>query len=198
MKRIILVFFFFLTVTAASRLQAQEKMFTISSETPFEMYVSGTSTLHDWKATVAKVIDYPTTLKFNPAKGGTIESFTFKAEGKSMDGGRGSAMNDKIYKAVKCDVHPWMNYAQSKPAELKAVGSGEYKLISSGKLSIAGVEKAIEVEVKGMLKDGKLTLQGSKDLKLSDFSIEPPSAMFGQIQTRDDITVHFTFSYDAK
>jgi len=33
-------------------------------------------------------------------------------------------------------------------------------------------------------------------MKLSDFDIEPPSAMFGQIQTKDDIVVHFNFIYN--
>lgn len=34
-----------------------------------------------------------------------------------------------------------------------------------------------------------LHLQGSKSLKLADFQVEPPTAMFGQIVTGDEISV---------
>ena len=61
---------------------------------------------------------------------------------------------------------------------------------------MAGTSKEIEVTVNIQETDtGGLVLQGSKALKMSDFGITPPSALFGQIQTDDAITVHFEFVY---
>lgn len=172
--------------------------FKLSPDTPYEVSVTGSSSLHDWTATVNKVIDIPPTMTLDLSDGAVVKTFGFKAEGKSMDGGRGSTMNNKIYKAVKCDVHPFITYEQSSPAKLKAVEKGQYKLLSKGKVSIAGKEKEIEVEVMAYLKDGVLTFKGEKPMKLSDFEIEPPSALFGQIETKDDITVNFTVNYVAQ
>lgn len=183
-------------LTFYTALSAQS--FKLSPDTPYEVSVTGSSSLHDWTATVNKVIDIPPTMTLELAEGAVIKSFGFKAEGKSMDGGRGSTMNNKIYKAVKCDVHPYISYAQAGPAKLKMVEKGQYKLVSKGKVSIAGKEKEIEVEVTASLKDGVLTFKGEKPMKLSDFEIEPPSALFGQIETKDDITVHFTVNYVAQ
>ena len=172
--------------------------FVISPEDPYEVYVEGSSSLHGWKATVGKVADYPQSLKGNLKNGGAIENFGFKAEVKSMEGGRGSAMDNKIYKALQSEEHPFIIYTQSGPAAIEAMPDGQYKLTSTGTLNIAGVEKKISIEVNASMAGGKLTFQGSKPLKLSDFDIEPPSAMFGQIVTKDDITVHFTFNYQAQ
>lgn len=179
-----------------SALSAQT--FTLSPETPYEVAVTGTSTLHDWTAVVNKVIDIPPTMTIDLSKGGMIESFGFKAEGKSMDGGRGSTMNDKIYKAVKCDVHPYITYTQKGAAKLEPTGKDQFKLISKGTVSIAGVDKDIEVEVTASLQDGMLTFKGAKPLKLSEFDIEPPTALFGQIETKDDISVNFTINYKVQ
>jgi hypothetical protein len=33
---------------------------------------------------------------------------------------------------------------------------------------------------------------------MTDFQITPPSAMFGQIETKDDITVNFELQFKAK
>jgi hypothetical protein len=182
----------FLSFAYTGIVSAQEGTYTIDKETPFEVYVSGSSTLHDWKATVSTVTDYPESLKIG--KDG-IENFTFKAAVSSMDGGRGSTMNNKIYKALKSETHPQITFEQQSPASIKALPGGQFKLTSTGLLSIGGKEKTVDVEVMGTKKDGKLVLQGSKPLKLSEFEIDPPSAMFGQIQTHDDVTVHFIFNY---
>lgn len=192
MQNRILFLFLFLSFAVTGLVRAQEGTYTIDKEAPFEVYVSGSSTLHDWKATVGTVSDYPERLSVGKD---AIESFSFKADVASMDGGRGSTMNNKIYKALKSDAHPQISFEQKSPATIKALPGGEFKLTSSGMLSMAGVEKMIDVEVMGTKKDGKLVFQGSKPLKLSEFEIDPPSAMFGQIQTHDDITVHFTFNY---
>lgn len=187
--------FLFLSFLIAGSVTAQGQTFTTDKEMPFEVYVSGSSTLHDWKATVGTVTDYPVAIDL---KGNAVESFGFKAAVSSMDGGRGSAMNGKIYKALQSETHPQIVYTQKGPASIKALPGGAFKLTSTGVLSMAGVEKDVSVEVTGTKKDGKLVFQGEKALKLSEFEIEPPSAMFGQIQTRDDITVHFTFNYLAQ
>jgi len=36
---------------------------------------------------------------------------------------------------------------------------------------------------------------GNEPMKMTDFGIEPPSALFGQIQTKDEIVVVFTLVY---
>lgn len=155
--------------------------------------VTGGSTLHDWEVIAGKVLDYPSQIIVEE---NTIKTFAFKVEVKSMDGGRGTSMNNKIYTALQSETSPYITYIQDKPAVLNFENSNSiFNLISVGKVEIAGKEKLVETAMTGTLNNGLLTIKGSKALKMSNFDIEPPSAMFGQIQTKDDFIVHFEFQY---
>ncbi|HZL16246.1 MAG TPA: YceI family protein [Polyangia bacterium] len=60
-----------------------------------------------------------------------------------------------------------------------------------GRLSLAGVERKIDVGAIGTrVKDG-LQVTGSKDLLMTDYQIKPPTMMFGAIKTKNLITVKF-------
>ena len=103
-------------------------------------------------------------------------------------------MNAKITKALQAVNHPVITYQQNEPAiigELDAAGN--FKLLSKGILKMVGLEKVVEIEVLGQKTEAGIILKGSKPLKFSEFDIEPPSAMFGQIVCGDDIAVNFEF-----
>lgn len=158
-------------------------------------YVTGKSTLTDWKAEASAVIGCPAELTFN-SENGTIEHFSFQVVTKSFDGGRGSSMNEKIYKALRSSEFPYIEFNQTAPASNIATEDGiGSDFESNGKLSIAGTSRDVRVFFKGIRDESSFIFRGTHPLKLSDFNIEPPSAMFGQIQTRDDIVVHFEIKY---
>ena len=178
---------------------AQTQSFQIDREQPVQVAVTGGSTLHDWTVTCEVVQDYPSNLELTVKEGGEIESFAFSVEVKSMEGGRGSIMNTKIFNALKAEEHPYIKYRQTAPAKLGPLDSdGKFQLVSRGVLQMAGEEKEVSVDVSGQYKDGALTFTAGHPMKMSDFKIEQPSAMFGQIQTKDDITVNFDFRYQLK
>jgi len=172
--------------------------YTISQDSPVKISVHGTSTLHEWTAKAQKVSDYPEKIKLDPVVGSQIEGFGFSVGSKSLDGGRGSSMNNKISKALLADTHEQITYVQKGSAEVMAKEDGSMYLISNGVLTLAGVEKEISVEVSFVEEDGTLSLTAVKDFAMSDFNIEPPSAMFGQIKTNDDISIQFEFTYQAE
>jgi hypothetical protein len=65
-----------------------------------------------------------------------------------------------------------------------------------GKLSIAGTSK--ETEVLGTVKynaaDQSFTLTGVKKMNMTDYNVEPPTALFGTIKTGNAISI----TYNAK
>ena len=156
--------------------------------------ISGTSTLHGWTVTAGEVTDFPSNLTLSLEETQTIDSFSFSVAVMSLDGGRGASTNGKIQTALQATTSPTITYSQSQPAAL-VKQADQWTLSSTGTLAMAGKEKAITVDVQLEEQDGTLVFKGSKDLKMSDFEMTPPSAMFGQIQTHDDITVHFEFRY---
>lgn len=156
-----------------------------------EVSITGTSTLHDWTVTASEVIEYPTNLVLTEV-GGEISDFSFKVSVASMDGGRGPSMNDKIKKALLAKKHPHVSFEQTAPSQVNPVAESFH---AEGDLTMAGVTKPYTIHVQTGFDSDKLEFTGQKSLLLSDFGINPPSAMFGQIQTGDEVVVHFTYTY---
>ncbi len=146
-----------------------------------KVVVSGTSTLKDWSAQTSAV-----TGSMTLDSTGQIKAVDLSFDSNSLDGGRGADMNSKIEKALKSDEYPQIRFHSD---QVQPGGSSTFS--STGKVMIAGVEKEITVAVERNLNNFAAT----KDLKLSDFSIKPPTAMFGQIVCHDDITLSFELAF---
>ena len=60
-------------------------------------------------------------------------------------------------------------------------------------IRLAGVRKKVLISGGKVLNhsSAQLTLKGDKELLITDFSIEPPTKMFGIIKVTDDITIQF-------
>lgn len=171
----ILICMLFLTTTYAQTY----KIDTSNSK----IIVEGTSNLRDWSAQVG---DFSGTMEVDDAGNPTKVMLTMKV--LSMDGGRGADMNAKIYKALKSDDYPQITFQST------SIDAGS--MVATGTLSMAGQTR--EVSVAGELDLGSAKLTTTKDLKLSDFEIEPPSALFGQIKCKDEIKVMFDIALKAQ
>ena len=194
MKIVHFSFLFILNLVLCISIQAQT--FQLATDSATTITVTGTSTLHGWTVAVNEVQDVPTTLILAGENENTVDSFAFGVVINSMDGGRGASMNAKITKALQATAHPIISYQQNKPAIMSEIDdAGNFSLISKGTLKMVGLEKVVEIEVMGQKTEAGITLKGSKPLKFSEFDIEPPSAMFGQIVCGDDIAVNFEFRY---
>jgi polyisoprenoid-binding protein YceI len=62
-------------------------------------------------------------------------------------------------------------------------------VVVHGRLSLAGVERAIDVGATGVRVAGGFRFSGSKTLSMKDFRVEPPTLMLGAIKTSDAVTV---------
>ena len=192
MKKILTTSFL---IVFAFAMMAQESYSFVDGTT---CTIKGTSTIHDWTAKASELsgsmeLDKSFTKKALPKVGATIESGSFKVAAKSIDGGKGSTMNDKIYAAFKHDQYPNITFKLSK-AEVSSVNKSDQTFLMdvSGELSMAGTSKQVSFPMKGMKNDaGNYVLDGEKKIDMTAFNIEPPSAMFGQIETGKEITVVF-------
>ena len=171
------------------------QQYVISQQNDAEVFVTGGSSLHDWTVTTSEVLSFPEILNLSSEDGFSVQSFAFKVEVDQMDGGRGASMNKKIKDALKSREHPYVSFEQTGRGEMVMNDSGGFTMHVAGELSVAGVVRPVEVKVEGIMEDGRLVLEGVQPLLMSDFDITPPSAMFGQIKTKDDIEVHFRFEY---
>jgi hypothetical protein len=160
------------------------------------MTVSGTSTIHSWTSQV-NTIEGNIELKEGFAKKGklknakAITSVKITIPVNSIKSPRGATMDGKTYKALKHEQFPNIELNLNKTTIISLEGNN-FSTSSSGTLIVAGKEKMITLDVKGtILTDGKYSFSGSYKMKMKDYDMVPPTAMFGQIVTGDEVTIAF-------
>lgn len=60
-----------------------------------------------------------------------------------------------------------------------------------GRLTVAGVERRIDVLAAGLRVGGGVRFRGQKDLLMTDYGINPPTLMLGAIKAANRVTVKF-------
>jgi len=158
----------------------------ILSSTP-ELKVMGGSTLHDWDMTSnAAKGEGQFLMDGNQFKG--IQSLQVSMEAESLKSGT-RGLDSNAYKAIDTKKNKEVKFTLK---ELAGSGS-DYQ--AKGDFTIAGVTKAASFPVKMIQNGNKLTFEGSFDTKLTDFSIDPPTALLGTVKTRDEITITFKTTF---
>ncbi|HKJ44844.1 MAG TPA: YceI family protein [Balneolales bacterium] len=103
-------------------------------------------------------------------------------------------MNKDMYNAMKAKNHPVIKYDLLNVNGFAPSDTSKnwFKVFTTGKLTLAGKTKVINMIVDGqLLPDGRFHVEGSKQIKMTTFGIDPPTPFWGLIKTKDQITVHF-------
>ena len=175
-------------------MRGQESAVSIASDSEFT--IEGTSTLHNWTVQASEIegqITLGEDFVFGelPNEGAKISQLNLKVAVGSMDGGK-EVMNGKMHRALQKDTHPYILF-DLESAEVQTINSesNSVELEAKGSLSIAGVSQPAVLSVVGKEEDSEWVFSGKHPIKMSDFNIEPPTAMFGQIVTGDEVQVSF-------
>ena len=123
-----------------------------------------------------------------------IQSIKVFVDVKTLKSGK-RIMDNKCYDALKYEEHPTIKYQFEKLSALSESGSGTYKAILHGTLSIAGVSKKVSIHVNISQTNKTLIIKGELPLKMTDFGVEPPTALLGTLKTGDPITIDFNLNY---
>ncbi len=153
------------------------------------LVVSGTSNLHDWTANVEKV-NGNFKIKVDDSKIVAVSALDVKVDATSLKGSKGGIMNSKIIDALNAKKNPSITFKSSGGNLIEK--SGTYKVTANGILTIAGKSQNISIDALGkVLPNGDLEFTGTKKLKMTDYNIDPPTAMLGTMTTGDEITLTF-------
>ncbi len=158
--------------------------------------VEGTSNIHDWEMNTEKGTS---TAFFTLSPAGAITAvnsvaFVMKAEDLKSEH---KAMDKNTYNALHTDKNPSISFV-SGAATVQPTGSNSVAITAKGKLTIAGVSKDVTLLANGVVNaDKSITCTGSYKIKMTDYSVEPPSIMFGTIKTGNDLNIKFTLQLKA-
>lgn len=165
------------------------------------LWIDGTSNLHGWscKATAmdATIEVESSATQAVAAAPSTLKQVEVKVPVKSLKCGH-DAMDNNLYKALKADEDPSIAYIMATFEATPDAREG-FTLHTTGTLKIAGAEKPLSMDVVAARSaDGSLRATGSVTVKMTDFGIQPPTAIFGRLKTGDDVKVNFDLSVGSK
>jgi polyisoprenoid-binding protein YceI len=176
----------------ANLLQAQARYSLLA----YTVSIDGTSNLHNWNEKVQTVTGKGL-ISWNAGKDFTLQSFNIVMEVNSIKSDEGSTMNNKTYKALKSDKFPQIIFLLTTPVAIP-LGANGYAIVAKGNLTIAGVTKVVSIPIK-ISADGqkKITIVGAQQVKMSDYGIDAPTALFGVLKTGDVITIGFNTTFTS-
>jgi hypothetical protein len=180
--------------------QAQNVTLTAKISENSTMSIDGTSTIHDWTSTIEEVngkLQVKRTIlgKKNLKKGDQLENLTLSVPVKSIKSPRGTVMDNRTFEALKYEEHPNIIFNLDNAKVTEVLEDGSFKLLASGELTIAGATRPIELEATGKKHNNGFRFQGEKAFKMTEYEVKPPSAMFGQIQTGDEVKINFDLAF---
>jgi polyisoprenoid-binding protein YceI len=150
--------------------------------------VEGTSSLHDWDVTVKNFRCDMWVVSGNPAI--TIEKVNFTGIASTISS-HNSIMDNKTHNALKVDKYPEIRFSMTKP--LKIVIHGDlFNGTASGELFIAGKTRTISLPFSGRaISENTISISGATKIDMTEFGIDPPTAVLGALKTGKDVTVMF-------
>ena len=149
------------------------------------MTIDGTSNVHDWTSKVEQV-QVSGQFLADAGQPSDVTGLNVKIPVKSIKSGK-SIMDKKTYAAMKSDKFPHVTF------QAKQVSVSGNLIKAQGTLSIAGKSKPVTITGKWAKKSGgMMAITGSVPLKMTDFGIDPPTALMGTMTTGNEITINFT------
>ncbi len=135
----------------------------------------------------------------NPSRGSfpppefnlTIPVTTFRCGNRVME--------SDMRRALKADTHPAVRFSfrALRGGIQHDLDSGLYHAAISGDLTLAGVTRTIHLTVSAQrLSRTLFRIRAELPLRMTDFDVTPPSALFGAIRARDNLTVHFDLTLE--
>lgn len=188
-------------VVLAGSAAAQETA-RVSVAPDSKLWIDGTSNLHSWSCKAEKLeaaidMDKAAAASLNVAAPHAVKRVEVKVPVKSLKCNHGG-MDGNVYKALKADDSPEISYIMAT-LEASPSDKDSFTLKTVGTLKIAGKENKVSMEVEATrLADGTLKAKGMVPVKMTDYGIQPPTAIFGRLKTGDEVKVNFELTIGGK
>jgi hypothetical protein len=161
--------------------------YTLSDKS--QVKVSGTSTIHDWEMLAKEGLASKASIKIADGKIVEIPSLSFSLQSKALKSGK-SSMDKNAYEALHADEHPEISFQliqveEITPSTIKA----------KGMLNIVGKAREIAMDISYSLEGNQVHFNGQHDITFEQFSLKPPTAVFGTIKTGSELTLSFSTTY---
>ncbi|MDR9418580.1 YceI family protein [Gracilimonas sp.] len=161
---------------------------TVTNES--EVIIDGTSNVHDWESQAEEFSGTATIEIDGDTLISSISNLEFNVVVDGIKSGKGG-MDDKTYDALNKKKYPNITFVLSEVTSIN-----DSSLVATGDLTISGVTKSIQMNVDyEILPDGSILFEGTQNINMKDYDVDPPRAMFGAIRAGEEVDVIFNAKF---
>jgi polyisoprenoid-binding protein YceI len=163
------------------------------------MHLYGEANIKSWDAAITEVNGSLTLQNIENITAETLSPEAFQnltltipvEEIEAESGG----LTSNIHKYLKGDDYPNITFDLNNVTDITEQEDGSFLISGSGVISAAGAENTVEMQVTASLVNDGIQFTGEQELLMTDFGIDPPTAVFGTIRSRDEIRIEFDVSF---
>jgi polyisoprenoid-binding protein YceI len=165
-----------------------------------QVWIEGSSNVVDWRC---KATAFDARVEFEPSAdgdrniGSALRTIRVSVAVRDLKCGNGRMERD-LYAALRATDPERPAYILGR-FDVIVDSSGGADLATRGPLTVAGVERTVNVPVTTVREtDGAIRARGAVSMLMTDFGIKPPVGLFGLIRSRNEITVKFDLIVPAR
>ena len=158
--------------------------------------INGTSNVYDWSQKIENIWGN-CNVRRNADKGISLQSFKLGMQVNSIRSDDYPIMNSLTFKALKGDKFPEITFNLVEPIDsIHCSGSTSF-VTARGRLTIAGVTREITMPMKLVLENNLIKVEAEQQVKMTEYGVTPPTALFGLVKTGNVITLNFKATFLA-
>jgi hypothetical protein len=157
----------------------------------YTVTIHGTLSIHDWVETVGEVSGEMTA---GPHVGGgtDLSSIWITMIVRSIKSDMGMTMDNKTYKALKAEADPEITFRLGAPVTVPPAHGKRQPIALVGQLTLAGVTRPTTLWINDLdIGPDSMRFVGEQSIKMTDFGVKPPSALFGTLKAGPVLTINF-------
>ena len=166
-----------------------------------ELWMDGTSTVHDWECRTKTVNVTFTRLgsQADPAAASAIEALIRSGGVRGVDvqipvatlHSERKGLDKNMLKSLQAERYPVIRFRMERYTAAAPATSDTVQLRVDGTLTIAGTEKHVQLVAAAWKGEAGEWIEGSTPLDMSAFGITPPTMMLGALKVRDRVVIHY-------
>jgi polyisoprenoid-binding protein YceI len=182
-------------LASASIAESQTTRLVVGGDS--KLWIEGASNVNSWicrATTIDATIDVDSAFANSSELPGHLRSVTVKVPVAALSCGR-AQMERSLRSALKVEESPSNAFVL---ATLHIVGTDERDgktLRAAGTLTLAGRENAVRLDIDAARDSaGGFEARGAIPIVMSDYGVEPPTALFGVVRCADRVVVKFALT----
>jgi polyisoprenoid-binding protein YceI len=172
-------------VAAATAVRSDVPAVRVPVRSDSRLWLEGTSNVRDW---TCKATSMDATLDVETE---SVRAVTVKVPVRTLKCGD-RHMEAHMYDALKAPQPPAASYIYAEFDKLPIPKSDQDEIKTTGKMTVAGVERVVEMTVRtDKLPDGTRRAFGKVPILMTDFGITPPRPWMGLLRAGNRVLIQF-------